>query len=205
MIFGILESLFFSLFFKTLTSISPQQISYAQVVGESFSRQDNSVRELESMKAGAFGSWMKLNERKDFTITKQKSEKGVGCVSAVGEMLLKSRKINVTQKQVLDIIGEPAGVARLERCLRGFDDSETDKKWQSGYRTNFDIEFLKNKENFAVFLKEFGEPAHALLVRKIADGRVIINDTYDQSYYEMTEDGFLEVWTGAYIFYGKIK
>lgn len=158
------------------------------------------MRESELMKAGAYGNWIKLNERKDSTITKQKSEKGVGCVSAVGEMLLKSRSINMPQRQILDIIGEPAGIAGLERCLREFDNSEADKKWQSGYRNDFD--FLKNKENFAVFLKEFGEPAHAVLVRKVEYGRVIINDTYDQSYYEMTEAEFLEVWTGAYIFYG---
>ena len=155
------------------------------------------------MKAGGYGRWTKLNERKDLRITKQKSEKGVGCVSAVGEMLLKSRLINVPQKQILDIIGEPAGIAGLEKCLRRFDNAEADNKWRAGYRNDFN--FLKNKENFAVFLKEFGEPAHAVLVHKVENGRVIINDTYDQSYYEMTEAEFLEVWTGAYIFYGKNK
>lgn len=162
-------------------------------------------KKSESIKAGAFGSWRKLNERKDLTITKQKSEKGVGCVSAVGEMLLKARAINVNQKQILDIIGEPTGIARLERCLSRFDNAEADKKWRSGYRAGFDFEFLKNKENFAVFLKEFGEPAHAVLVRKFENERIIINDTFDQSYYEMMETDFLEVWTGAYIFYGKNK
>ena len=53
------------------------------------------VRESDSMKAGAFGNWKKLNVKKDVAITEQKSEKGVSCVSAVGEMLMKSRNASV--------------------------------------------------------------------------------------------------------------
>jgi hypothetical protein len=67
------------------------------------------------MKAGVYGNWKKSNVRKDLTIVQQKSEKGVGCVSAVGEMLLKSRKINVPQQEILDIIGEPAGIGALRK------------------------------------------------------------------------------------------
>ena len=107
------------------------------------------------------------------------------------------------QHQILAIIGEPAGIGALEKCLNRFDNTEANKQWWSGYAVEISGEFLKEKTNFAVFLKEFGEPTHAVFVRKIKNGRFVINDTYDQSYYEMTEDEFLKVWTGAYIYYGE--
>lgn len=154
------------------------------------------------MKAGAYGNWRKINERVDLSIVRQVSEKGVSCVSAVGEMLLKSRNISATQAEILDIIGEPAGIAALGKCLNRFDVSDSNQSWHADYSNEFDINFLISKKNFAVILKEFGGQAHAVFIRKF-NGRFIINDTFDQSSYEMTVEDFDKVWTGAYIYYGK--
>lgn len=154
------------------------------------------------MKAGAFGNWRKINEKTDLSIVRQISEKGVGCVSAVGEMLLKSRNISATQAEILAIIGEPAGIAALGKCLNELDVSDSDQSWHAHYSNDFNLDFLISKKNFAVILKEFGGQAHAVFVKKF-NGRFIINDTFDQSYYELTLKDFDKVWTGAYIYYGK--
>ena len=156
----------------------------------------------QPMKAGAFGNWRKVNEKFDLTIVKQISEKGVSCVSAVGEILLKSRNIFVTQAEILDIIGEPAGIVALGKCLNRFDIADFDEKWHANYSNDFEIEFLTSKKNCGVILKEFGGQAHAVFIKEF-DVRFIINDTFDQSCYEMTIEDFDKVWTGAYIFYGK--
>ena len=75
-------------------------------------------------KAGAFGNWKKLNERIDFDIVKQVSEKGESCVSAVGQMLMESRNIAVTQAEILAIIGEPASIESLRWCLNRLSSSK---------------------------------------------------------------------------------
>ena len=154
------------------------------------------------MKAGAFGNWRKINEKVDLTIVKQVSEKGVSCVSAVGEMLLKSRNIFVTQAEILDIIGEPAGIDALAKCLNDFDISAIGDRWHAGFRRNFDADFLIPKKNFGVFLKEFGSETHAVFIKEFRH-RFIVNDPFDQSCYELTKKDFDSVWTGLYIYYGK--
>lgn len=154
------------------------------------------------MKAGAFGNWRKINEKFDLSIVKQVSEKGVSCVSAVGEMLLKSRNIFVTQAEILDIIGESAGIVALGKCLNKFDISSSGESWQADYNNKFDVDFLIKKKNVGVFLKEFGSETHAVFIKEFRQ-RFIVNDPFDQSYYEMTKADFEKVWTGAYIFYGK--
>ena len=153
--------------------------------------------ELEySEKAGAFGNWKKLNEKFDETIIKQTSEKGVSCVSAVGEMLMRSRNLSVTQEQILGIIGEPAGINALANCLNKFDPK---KGWQAGFESSFDLEFLVDKKDFGVFLKEFGGETHAVFVKEFNE-RFLIFDPFDQTRYEMTKKDFDAVWTGLYIY-----
>ena len=72
-------------------------------------------------------------------------------------------------------------------------------------RLSIDVDSMLSKRNFAVTLKEFGGQSHAVFVKEFINGRFIINDTFDQSYYEMTQASFNEVWTGGYIFYGEDK
>jgi hypothetical protein len=153
------------------------------------------------MKAGAFGNWRKFNENFDSSIVKPTSERGVSCVSAVGEMLLRSRNISVTQAEILAMIGEPAPIESLERCLNKFDIFGKGR-WFAGYET--DVRFIIERKNFGVTLKEFGSQAHAVFVEEF-NGRFIINDTFDQSYYEMATSDFINVWAGGYIFYEKNK
>ena len=155
------------------------------------------------MKAGAYGNWKKSNERFDPSIVKQKSRRGASCVSAVGEMLLRAQNVNtVTQAEILAIIGEPAPFGRLQAFLNELPVNEFGKVWQAGFDLEFNIYSFKDERNFAVILKEYGEPAHAVFIKRIGK-RILINDTFDQSSYEMTREDFEEVWTGAYIYYGE--
>jgi len=156
------------------------------------------------MNAGAFGHWEKNYEEKDLTIVLQKSEKGVSCVSAVGEMLAKSRNLNVSQSEILGIIGEPAPIHRLRVLLNDMDSPKAGAGWHSGMRIEADIEFIRGRKNFAVILKEFGSEAHAVFIKGFED-QLMVLDTFDQSRYEMTVEEFQKVWTGAYIFYDEDK
>jgi len=52
-------------------------------------------------KVGAGGNWKRIDEKFDASIIKQTS--GLSCVSAVGEMLLASRGISLSQTRILDI------------------------------------------------------------------------------------------------------
>jgi hypothetical protein len=70
-------------------------------------------------KVGAGGNWKRINEKFDASIIKQTS--GLSCVSAVGEMLLVSRGISLSQTRILDIIGEPATAIDLAQVLNQFD------------------------------------------------------------------------------------
>ncbi len=156
------------------------------------------------MNAGAFGHWDKKDEKKDLTIVLQKSEKGVSCVSAVGEMLAKSRNLNVSQSEILGIIGEPAPIHRLRALLNEMDSPRAGESWHSGTRIEADVEFIRGRKNFAVVLKEFGSEAHAVFIEDF-ENQLTILDTFDQSRYEMTVEEFQKVWMGAYIFYGEDK
>lgn len=155
--------------------------------------------ELEyNIEAGSFGNWKKINEQFDSTIVKQTSEKGVSCVSAVGEMLMRSRNLSMTQNEILGIIGEPAGINALAKCLNKFDKNQ---KWKAAFDDDFNVDLLANKKNFGVFLKEVGSETHAVFVKEFnSEGRFVIHDSFDQTSYEMTKKDFDQVWTGLYIY-----
>ena len=73
------------------------------------------------MKAGAGGYWKRQNEKFDETIPFQK---GLSCVAAVGEMLLRERGIIVPYQEIVGIIYEKASFYDLARVLDKITDQE---------------------------------------------------------------------------------
>ena len=152
---------------------------------------------------GAGGNWKRIDERFDTKIIKQTS--GLSCVSAVGEMLLKSRGIALSQAQIIDIIGEPAYFSSLAEALNKFDVPKGKKKWHGIIVTRESLDFLLEAESLAVILREPFEMGHAVLVSaKTRGGLIKIKDPFDQTTYKMTEESFLKHWNGEAVFYGRI-
>jgi ABC-type bacteriocin/lantibiotic exporter with double-glycine peptidase domain len=159
----------------------------------------------EPMKSGAGGNWKRFDEKFDSSVVKQTS--GISCVSAVGEMLLKSLGINVSQQIILDIIGEPATASSLAKVLNEFADSTETEKWHGTVTDEDSLEILLKRKNWAVILREplerFG---HAVIVDgKTRGGLIKIKDPFDQTSYKMTKADFLNHWGGEVIFYGTVK
>lgn len=150
------------------------------------------------MKSGAGGNWRRFDEKFDASITKQTT--GVSCVSAIGEMLLKNREINVSQKEILDIIGEPADVGSLARCLNQFDVSDDGKIWRGLVTEEQSLDVLFRQKNWAVILQEPLGLGHAVLIDgRTRRGLIKIKDPFDQTSYKMTEEDFLNNWGGQVI------
>lgn len=151
------------------------------------------------MKIGAGGNWRRFDEKFDASIVKQTT--GVSCVSAVGEMLLQSRGISVSQDRIRDIIGEPADFGSLANCLNRFDISDDKKIWRGIVTDEESLKVIQPKENWAIVLHEPFVMGHAVFVEGITqNGLFKIKDPLDQTSYKMTEKDFLEHWCGEVIF-----
>lgn len=159
------------------------------------------------MKAGAGGNWKRFNEILDESVIKQTS--GISCLSAVGEMLLKNRGINVSQHKIRDIIGEPSTVSRLAYALNLFDLADENQKWHGIVTDDEGIRYLFRQKNWSAILIEdylLNKIGHAvLIVGKTTQGLMKIKDSFDQTSYDITEEEFFKFWGGEVIFYGKIK
>lgn len=159
-----------------------------------------SVLQSKPMQSGAGGNWRRFDEKFDESVIKQTTE--ISCVSAVGEMLLKTRGISVAQEKNRHIIGEPSYVGSLARCLNTFDKKSADGKEWRGFATD--------EESLAVLLKQKGlgvilvEPTSRIGHAVIADGRtrsgfIKIKDPFDQTSYKMTLEDFTSNWGGEVI------
>lgn len=147
---------------------------------------------------GAGGNWKRIDEKFDSSIVKQTS--GLSCVSAVGEMLLKNRGISLSQKEIIDIIGEPAYIGRLAEVLNEYDISEDGREWYGITVKIADLKTLVKEKNWAVVLHEPQTMGHTVLVNGMKDQLIIIKDPFDQTIYKMTFEDFLENWNGEVIF-----
>jgi ABC-type bacteriocin/lantibiotic exporter with double-glycine peptidase domain len=168
-----------------------------------FGQQDFSKFMVKSatMKAGAGGNWQRIDEKIDLNIVKQTS--GLSCVSAVGEMLLKSRGIEISQHIIRDIIGEPASLESLAKALNRFDNSDLEQKWIGGFYLPNWLDVVLQKRNFGVVLQEPLTIGHAIFVEGVdKKGLVKINDLFDQTDYKMTKTEFNNFWGGGVVFYG---
>lgn len=166
-----------------------------------------SVYDVEKPQAGDgtnYGKWKRYGKRFDPSGVLQESP--VRCVSAVGELLLKQRGINnVTQKMILDIIGEPADEYALERALRHFDPDTSDGRVWRGISTNEKaLDAVLAQKHVAVFLMDdfaTNKLLHAVVINGSTDkGMIRVRDPQDQSKYRMTREEFLEHWGRQVIF-----
>ena len=143
-------------------------------------------------KSGAGGNWKRIDEKFDAEIIKQTS--GLSCVSAVGEMLLKRRGISLSQREILDIIGEPATAQDLARVLNEFDVSVGKRQWHGIVIDETDLEKLLKGQSFAVILHEPFAMGHAVLIDgKTHGGFIKVKDPFDRTAYKMTVEDFLNV------------
>lgn len=118
-------------------------------------------------------------------------------VSAVGEMLLRERRIYVSQDVIRDIIGVPSYFEALARCLNRFDFSDDGRVWQSLVVNKTDLDLLIKLGKIAVILIEPREMGHAVFVeKKTRNGLILIKDTFDQTNYKMTSEDFFKHWGG---------
>jgi SPP1 gp7 family putative phage head morphogenesis protein len=151
---------------------------------------------------GAGGNWRRFKEKFDPQITKQKYP--TSCVSAVGEMLLKGRGLNVSQEQILEIIGQPASIDSLARALNRFDPGDGDSIWRGHAIEDKHLQVLLNQTQFGAFLADdfaLTRLLHAVIVKgRSRTGLIKIQDTFDQTSYEMLIDDFLKHFGGQVIF-----
>lgn len=153
------------------------------------------------MKSGAGGNWRRLDEKIDPSVVQQAT--GISCLSALGEMLLNSRGMSVSQEIIRDIIGEPAYVGSLARTLNGFDISEDGFIWRGFPTTDESLETLLGRyKNWGVVLINDSNDkiGHAVFIAgRTRYGLIKIKDPYDQTSYKMTMDDFLSHWGGEVI------
>jgi ABC-type bacteriocin/lantibiotic exporter with double-glycine peptidase domain len=149
------------------------------------------------MKAGAGGYWNKFNELIDLSIPKQR---GLSCVAAVGEMLLKERGIFVPYQEILDIFDVKASFYDLARALNKFDNAD-EAKWIGAFLPPERLGFVLSQENFGVILQEPRELGHAVFIKSVdKNGTVLVFDSADQTSYYMTKMDFNNNWGGGVIY-----
>jgi len=152
------------------------------------------------MKSGAGGNWRRFDEKFDASIVKQTE---LSCLSAVGEMLLKNRKIVVSQQVIRDRIGVPSFIGNLARTLNRFDTSGDGLEWRGFPTTNESLEILlRHHKNWGVVLiNDYREKiGHAVFIAgRTRNGLIKIKDPFDQTSYKMTMEDFLNHWGGEVI------
>lgn len=153
------------------------------------------------MESGAGGNWRRFDEKFDASIVKQTT--GISCLSALGEMLLKGRRLSISQEVIRDIIGEPSDVDKLSRALNQFDKSDDAFVWRGIATSNESLEnLLRHHKNWGVILRE-GYPTrigHAVFINgKTRHNLIKIKDPFDQTSYKMTMEDFLNHWGGEVI------
>jgi ABC-type bacteriocin/lantibiotic exporter with double-glycine peptidase domain len=152
------------------------------------------------MEVGAGGNWRRFDEKFDASIVKQTE---LSCLSAVGAMLLRNRKIDVSQETIRDIIGIPSFIGNLARTLNHFDISDDGLEWRGFPTTNESLEvLLRHHKNWGVVLiNDYRDRiGHAVFIDgRTKNGLIKIKDTFDQTSYKMTMENFLNHWGGEVI------
>ena len=147
---------------------------------------------------GAGGWWKTLDEKKDSSVIKQKTS--LSCVAAVGEMLLQTRGIKMTQAEIIDIIGEPSTLENLADLLNKTDKPIDNEKWHGVIIPVRHLEKIIQKSSFGAVLREGSPLGHIVLVLGLENDLLRIKDSWDATTYQMTVDEFLSFWNGEIIF-----
>ena len=148
-------------------------------------------------KIGAGGFWKVFNERSDDSVVRQLTP--LSCVAAVGEMLLTSRGISMTQKEIIGIIGEASTTEKLAVLLNEVDQSSDEKKWHGVIVAVRFLEKIVADEPFGAVLREGSPLGHLVLVEKMERNLLFIKDPWEATLYQMKAEDFLSVWNGEVI------
>lgn len=149
---------------------------------------------ITTKNVGAGGSWKVIDERPDPSVVKQLTPHS--CVAAVGEMLLRSRGISVSQQEIIDIIGELSTPEHLARALNNIDGL----RWYGGFIDPDDPAPLNDRYEFGVVFRD-GQPlGHMVYVTHFAEAFVYVLDPWEGTSYRMSRTEFSSVWDGGVVF-----
>ena len=140
-------------------------------------------------KFGALGNWQRLDEQFDESIIKQLND--ASCVSAVGEMLARFYGLNISQKEILESIGEWSNSKRLAEFLNSVE-TRNDVEWIGGFFYD-DIEFIEgiteDVKVWGAMLRDKETLGHAVLIGGLdKNGLIIIHDSFDQTSYKIATE-----------------
>lgn len=152
---------------------------------------------ITSRKVGAGGYWKVINERKDDSVVRQITP--FSCVAAVGEMLLRERGIEMTQAEIIDIIGEASTTEDLADLLNKIDKPSGNLKWYGFIIAVEHLEKIVLKTSFGAVLREGNPLGHLVLVEGLHGNLLTIKDSWDATVYQMTVEEFLKVWNGEVV------
>lgn len=147
---------------------------------------------------GAGGSWKVIDEYPDPSVVKQLTPHS--CVAAVGEMLLRSRGISVSQQEIIDIIGEPSSLQLLSSCLNEIDTNWDGESWHAVGVKRKNLSVLLRQGAFGVVLREGRTLGHVVVVREIDNRMLVIDDPWEGTSYKMSLFEFFRHWNGEVIF-----
>ena len=152
------------------------------------------------LKAGAGGNWPLFDEMLDPYVVQQQSP--LSCGAACGEMLLRDRGVEVTQKIIEKITGAPISVKVLAPVLETLDSSDS-RGWAGGTivipgASDEDlVRTLNSTGSWAAVMWELGASVGHLVVVDGLDkmGRVMIRDPWHGTSYKMEMADFVASWS----------
>ena len=137
-------------------------------------------------KFGALGNWQKIDERFDETIVKQTND--ASCVAAVGAMLAGFYGLDVSQKEILENIGEWANAAYLAEFLNS-KEIENSVEWIGGFFPDdprYIDGIIEKTYIWGAMLRDGETVGHAVLIAgQDKNDLVIIKNPFDQTTYKM--------------------
>lgn len=147
---------------------------------------------------GSGSSWRVIDEISDNSVVKQLTP--YSCVAAVGEMLLRDRRIIVSQEAIIDIIGEPSDIVRLAAFLNKVDANEDGKSWNGLIVQRKSLSALIGNGQFGAVIRDGSPLGHLVLVTEVDLNKLVINDPWDASSYKVSLFEFFRHWNGEVIF-----
>lgn len=140
---------------------------------------------------GAGGNWPVLNEVPNPNVVKQVGP--LGCGPACGQMLLEGRGLQVVQQALGDGLTSPDSLAQALDAVGG--------QWLGKMvdPSAASLRYLNNTGPWSAMMWETGSPVgHWVVVDGLDSvGNVMIRDPFSGTSYEMTENSFLNAWSGG--------
>ena len=147
---------------------------------------------------GAGGRWKVVDERPDERVVRQMTP--LSCVAAVGEMLLRTRGISVSQQEIIDIIKEPSSIGALAGFLNHVDAGEKSEKWYGSIIERRNISLLLREGAFGAVLRDGTPLGHLVVIPRSQAGRLEIYDPWEGTSYKLSFFELFRHWNGEVVF-----